>query len=114
MLGFSTTFFIKHRLGILGSRKSHLWWESINAVLPLQLNAKVVIFALLSHVFRTLKCIVLSVVQEGGEPFAHKREHVPHLAQCCLAVVVKHLFTIQDRGTSRILVGLLFCSPSLE
>ena len=65
--------------------------QSINAVLPLQLNAKVVIFALLSHVFRTLKCFILSVVQQGGEPLAHKREHVPHLIHGCLAVVVKHL-----------------------
>lgn len=30
-------------------------------------------------------------IREGGEPLALKREHVPHLAQCCLAVLVKHL-----------------------
>ena len=58
--------------------------------------------------------IVLSVVQQGGEALAHEREHVPHLAQRSLAVLVKHLFTIQDRGSSRTLVGLLLCNPSLE
>ena len=30
-------------------------------------------------------------IHEGGEPLAHKREHVPHLIHGCLAVVVKHL-----------------------
>ena len=58
--------------------------------------------------------IVLSVVQQGGEALTHEREHVPHLAQCCLADVIEHLFTNQDRGSIRIRVGLLLCSPSLE
>ena len=64
--------------------------------------------------YRRSRGIVLAVVQQGGEALTHEREHVPHLAQRSLAVVVKHLFTIQDRGSIRILVGLLLCNPSLE